>query len=145
MAVTTDVGDKDNVHPADKQTVGSRLALAARGLVYGEPLAYQPPLFREATTETQANGTVAMRVWFDHAERLTAKTRSVAGFELAGDDHNFAPADARIDGVTVVVTATGVTHPVYVRYAWAGYSPEGLYNAAGLPAATFTSDSSPLR
>jgi sialate O-acetylesterase len=145
MAVTTDIGERDNVHPPDKQTVGARLALAARGLVYGENVAYQPPLFREATTETQANGTVAMRVWFDHAERLTAKTAAVSGFELAGDDHHFVPAEARIDGSTVMVSAAAVAHPVYVRYAWAGYSPDGLYNAAGLPASTFTSDNSPFR
>jgi sialate O-acetylesterase len=145
MAVTLDVGLADNVHPPDKQTVGARLALAARGLVYGENVAYQPPLFREATTETQANGTVAMRVWFDHAERLTAKTAAVSGFELAGDDHHFVPAEARIDGSTVMVSAAAVAHPVYVRYAWAGYSPDGLYNAAGLPASTFTSDNSPFR
>jgi sialate O-acetylesterase len=59
MAVTLDVGDRDNVHPADKQTVGHRLALAARALSYGEDVHHSGPLFRQATTEG-----VAMRVYF---------------------------------------------------------------------------------
>ena len=42
MAVTLDVGQGDNIHPPDKQTVGARLALAARAMVYGEAVAYRP-------------------------------------------------------------------------------------------------------
>jgi len=64
MAVTLDIGEKDNVHPPDKQTVGARLALAARATIYGEPqLEYSGPLFRTATVEGSS-----MRVWFDHAK-----------------------------------------------------------------------------
>ena len=51
MAMTTDVGDPTNVHPGDKQTVGARMAAAARAMVYGEAVEYAPPLFREVTTE----------------------------------------------------------------------------------------------
>jgi sialate O-acetylesterase len=40
MTVTTDVGEPGNIHPADKQTVTSRLALAARALAYNEKVAY---------------------------------------------------------------------------------------------------------
>ena len=52
MAVTLDVGERDNIHPADKQTVGARLALATRAIVYSEPqLEFSGPLFRTATVE----------------------------------------------------------------------------------------------
>jgi sialate O-acetylesterase len=135
MAVTLDVGDANNIHPPDKQTVGTRLSLAARGMVYGESNPYQGPLFRETT-----NQLGAMRVWFDHADGLRTHSDKVEGFEVAGTDHRFVPADASIDGSTIVVKSAQVAEPRYVRYAWHGFAPESLYNAAGLPASTFTSE-----
>jgi sialate O-acetylesterase len=138
MAVTLDVGEPANIHPADKQTVGARLALAARGMVYGEDIPFSSPLFRQVTTE--ADG---MRVWFDHAEGLTTHGKPVEGFEIAGDDRKFVAAEAMIDGQTVLVKSGTVGHPVFVRYAWSGIAPPALYNSAGLPAATFSSETTP--
>ena len=145
MAVTLDVGEKDNVHPADKQTVAYRLALAARATVYGEKIQYASPLFRQATHEILPSGQNAMRVWFDHGEGLNTGNAPVVGFEIAGADRQFVPAQAKIEGSSVVVSAASVTSPAYVRFAWASWSPINLYNAAGLPASTFASDDSPLR
>ena len=135
MAVSIDVGEANNVHPADKQTVAGRLALAARAIAYGEKVEYNGPLFREATADGDT-----MRVYFDSAEGLTAKGGPLKGFEVAGDDGHFVAATARVDGETVVAQATGVPRPVYVRYAWAN-SPldANLFNGAALPASTFTS------
>jgi sialate O-acetylesterase len=138
MAVTLDVGDPKNVHPADKQTVGERLALAARGMVYGEDVAYISPLFREATTEPGA-----IRVWFDHAKGLVVHSPRVEGFEIAGADHHFVYAGAKIEGETVVIRSKDVPDPMYVRYAWNGIAPQPMFNAAGLPASTFTSETMP--
>jgi sialate O-acetylesterase len=137
MAVTIDVGDPDNVHPSDKQTVAARLALGARALAYGESsLEYSGPLFRAANPE--ASG---MRVWFDHtAGKLVAKDASLSGFEIAGADHHFVPATAHIDGETVVVSNSQVKTPRYVRYAWANAPDATLANKVGLPASTFTSE-----
>ena len=47
MAVTIDLGDPNNVHPADKLDVGRRLALVARRDVYGEKLVASGPLYRD--------------------------------------------------------------------------------------------------
>ncbi len=145
MAVTLDVGQADNVHPPDKQTVGARLALAARAMVYGEPVAYRSPLFRQVTTELRPDGANALRVWFDNADSLSSHGQPVSGFELAGADRHYVPATSQhLDGDTVVVSSPAVPHPVYVRYGWTGYFDTNLFNAAGLPASTFTSDDSPL-
>ncbi len=135
MAVTLDIGQADNVHPPDKQTVGHRLALAARDIAYGEHIEDSGPLFRQAVTEG-----ASMRVWFDHGEGLTAKGGGLIGFEVAGSDHKFVPANAKIDGGEVVVTAPEIKSPSYVRYAWANFSIANLYNSAGLPASTFSSE-----
>ena len=141
MAVTLDVGDQDNVHPADKQTVGHRLALAARTLSYGEDAHWSGPLFQQATTEG-----AGMRVWFTGADgKLAAKGGAVEGFEIAGADHRFAPAAAKIDGdgKSVTVASPQVTAPVYVRYAWPNAPKATLEDSAGLPASTFTSEITP--
>ncbi len=136
MAVTIDVGDPDNVHPADKQTVAARLALAARALAYGESVEYSGPLFRQATPDGDA-----VRVWFDHAAHgLVARGAALQGFEIAGEDGHFVPATARIDGNTVVVSSAAVAAPKQVRYGWANAPVVNLYNSEGLPASPFTSE-----
>jgi sialate O-acetylesterase len=135
MAVTLDVGEAGNVHPPDKQTVAARMALAARGMVYGEKVEYQSPLFREATVVPGG-----VRVWFDHAKGLRYKDSKLEGFELAGADHRFVPADATLDGETVVLKSSAIGKPRYVRYAFAAVAPPSLYNAVGLPASTFSSE-----
>jgi len=137
MAVTTDIGDPNNVHPADKQTVGARLALAARALVYGEKIEYSGPLFRQAAPESEG-----IRVWFDHTGGgLVAKGDALQGFEIAGSDRRFVAAAARIDGNTVVVSSTQVGDPKFVRYGWANAPVINLFNGEGLPASPFTSES----
>jgi len=134
MAVTIDVGNPDDVHPTDKLTVGLRLALAARAVTYGEQLEYSGPMFRQATPEGSS-----LRVWFDHAAGLDAKGGTLTGFEVAGEDGEFVPAEAKIDGNTVVVNSSAVGAPVAVRYGWANNPECHLYNRAGLPASPFTS------
>jgi sialate O-acetylesterase len=135
MVVTTDIGNPDNVHPADKQTVGARLALAARALAYGEHVEYSGPLFRQATPEG-----AGMRIWFDHtANGLEAKGGALEGFEVAGEDGRFVEARARIEGHTVVASSPQVAEPRYVRYAWQNAPLVTLYNSDGLPASPFTS------
>jgi sialate O-acetylesterase len=140
MAVSLDVGLADNVHPPDKQTVGARLALAARDLVYGERIEDSGPVFREATTETDGNGNVSLRVWFDHGDGLSFGGKAPGDFELAGPDHQFFGAEASVEGNTVKVTSARIANPKYVRYGWASVVTHPLYNSAHLPAPTFTSE-----
>jgi len=92
-------------------------------------------MFRQATRDGDG-----MRVWFDHAKGLTARGGELAGFEIAGADKQFVPATARIDGASVEVKSVGVKNPEYVRYGWENVTTGNLYNAAGLPASTFTSE-----
>lgn len=111
--MTIELGDPHNIHPADKQEVGARLTPAARALAYDEPVEYSGPLFREISTDT-------IRVWFDRVSSgLAARSGTPKGFEIAGADHRFVPATARIVGETVVVSNPQVPHPKYVRYGWA--------------------------
>ena len=51
LAVTIDIGERDNLHPANKQDVGRRLARAARRVIYGEAIAPSGPVPLSARRE----------------------------------------------------------------------------------------------
>lgn len=133
MAVTIDVGNPTNVHPADKQTVGHRLGLAARALAYDEQVEYSGPLFRQATSDADS-----IHVYFTHGNGLSAHGGALQGFEIAGKDGKYVPATATIEGETVVLK--GLANPAFARYGWANAPDANLFNEAGLPASPFTSD-----
>ncbi len=135
MAVTLDIGDPHNVHPPDKKTVGHRLALAARAVAYGESLEYAGPLYRQAAPV----GT-ELCISFDHGEGLNAKGGMLGALEIAGADHKFYPATARFNKNQVFAASDKVQSPKYARYAWANAPEANLYNSAGLPASTFTTE-----
>jgi sialate O-acetylesterase len=138
MAVSLDHGLADNVHPPDKQIVGGRLALAAEALAYNKPVEYSGPVYRSLAIE----GSKA-RLYFTHAGTgLSAKGGKLVGFEIAGKDHKFVSADAVIEGQSVLVSTDAVAEPVSVRYAWQGFTSANLYNSAGLPTSTFTTETS---
>ncbi|MFT3830532.1 MAG: sialate O-acetylesterase [Opitutaceae bacterium] len=135
LVVTTDCGDAEDIHPADKRPVGERLALAARALAYGESLEYSGPVFSVATF---SGAKVVVR--FTHlGGGLVAPGGTLRGFEVAGADGVFRPAEARIEGETVTVSASAIAAPVAVRYGWANVPDGNLFNAAGLPASPFRS------
>ncbi|HEX4165100.1 MAG TPA: sialate O-acetylesterase, partial [Bryobacteraceae bacterium] len=137
MAVAADIGDPENIHPADKQDVGLRLALAARAIAYHENIEYSGPVFRSISSEGSN-----LRIWFDHAGAgLEVKNGALSDFQIAGDDRKFVDAAATVDGSTVVVNSPRVTTPKYVRYGWQNNPSLHLYNSANLPASPFTSES----
>jgi len=134
MVVTIDIGDEKNVHPKNKQDVGNRLARLALADTYGQKIEASGPQFVSLTPDGGA-----LRLKFSHlGGGLVARGGPLRTFEVAGVDGKFVPADAVIEGDTVVVRSPAAAAPVRVRYAWADY-PAGcnLYNAAGLPAAPF--------
>jgi len=143
LAVIIDVGEADDIHPKDKQTVGLRLGLWALARVYGRDLVYSGPVYKSMTVEGDA-----IRISFDHVGGgLTTRPTvnapdpsTLVGFTIAGEDQQFVMAQARIDGDTVVVRADAVPHPVAVRYAWANNPVCNLFNAEGLPACPFRTD-----
>jgi sialate O-acetylesterase len=136
MAVTIDCGDAGDIHPAHKQPMGARLALAARALAYGEALEYSGPVFQSMRREDRR-----VILSFTHVDGgLVAKDRPLTGFTIAGADKLFHPAHAAIEGDTVVVSADEVPQPAAVRYGWANVPEGNLFNASGLPASPFRTD-----
>lgn len=138
MAVTIDIGDPKDVHPHNKEPLGDRLMRIALANVYHRDMEYSGPMY-----DSMEMTGASIRLKFSHlGGGLVAKEGPLKWFQLAGADRKFVDAEARIEGDTIVVTRPDVTVPQAVRYAWDNY-PEGcnLYNAAGLPAAPFRTDS----
>ena len=140
MAVITDVGDETNIHPTKKKPVGERLALAARGIAYHQPIEYTGPTLKEAHA---VSGVVYLT--FDHvAGGLQAHGGKLLGFTVAGADRKYYPAEAEIQGADrVAIRTPEVPQPVAVRFGWADYPVVNLWNTAGLPASPFRTDNFP--
>jgi len=140
MAVTIDIGNEHNVHPANKQAVGERLSLLARSIAYNEDIPSSGPLFRLAYPDKGV-----MHIWFEDAAGLHAKNGAPEGFEVAGPDRVFLQANAHIEGITVTVSNPSIPNPQYVRYAWPNFPQANLFNGANLPASTFSSLEPPIQ
>ncbi len=136
LAVTIDTGEADNIHPKEKKPVGDRLAACALSGTYGRSIVASGP-----TLASVDRLPGALRLHFTHADGgLVVKGDTLGEFSVAGEDGQWAWAEAKIDGDTVVVTASAVPHPLVARYAWQSNPMATLFNGAGFPAAPFRTD-----
>ncbi len=134
MAVCSDLGDSLDVHPRHKRQVGERLAASALHNTYGScHVTPCGPTYRDAVRK---GGKLVLR--FDHAKGLRPdKGERLIGFEVAGADGIYHPAETRVKGETITVWSKAVKHPRAVRYGWQPFTHANLVNAAGIPASTF--------
>ncbi|MBN2293130.1 MAG: sialate O-acetylesterase [Pirellulales bacterium] len=138
MAVITDIGNIKDIHPKNKQDVGARLALWAKAKVYGKrDVVYSGPIYESMTIEGNK-----IRLRFDHVDGglSTRDGKAPSHFTIAGDDKKFHPAEAKIDGDTIVVQSPAVAKPVAARFAWRDDAEPNLTNKSGLPASPFRTD-----
>ncbi len=140
MAVITDVGEENDIHPKKKEPVGARLALAARVIAYGEDIVGSGP---EYIGNSMKGNKVTLR-FKNVGKGLVAKDGPLKGFTIAGEDRKFVEAEAEIVGDAVVVHSDQVEKPVAVRFGWASYPVVNFWNQEGLPATPFRTDDFPL-
>ena len=137
MAVTIDIGEAGDIHPRNKQEVGRRLALQALNKTYGMAIECSGPMY----DSYEIDGNVIRIKFNSTAKGLVVKGDKLEGFTIAGADHKFYWADAKIVGNCIEVSCKDVPRPLAVRYAWAHNPLGNLYNTAGLPASPFRTDS----
>lgn len=137
LAVLTDCGELDNIHPTDKAPVGHRLALQALCEVYHEMPREQAcaPMY----LRSYADGS-SMVIQLAHAAEGFRLTGEASGFELAGADGRFYPANAVLERNRITLTADAVPQPAYARYAWRNYTEVTVFGMNGLPLAPFRTD-----
>jgi sialate O-acetylesterase len=138
MVVTTDLADDtSDIHPRKKREVGHRLASLALKHTYGLPLgAVESPLFSQMSIEKDR----VILSFKNTGAGLMAKGKSITGFELAGEDRKFYPAEATILGNTIIVKTKSVISPVAVRYAFSNTAIGNVFNKEGLPLSPFRTD-----
>ena len=136
MAVIHDLcKDLKNIHPTSKAGVGQRLALWALAKTYGrQDLPYSGPIYKSHEIEGRR-----VRIRFDYAfgGLRSRDGKPLDWFTLAGPDGEFVPAQAQVDGDSVVVWSEQVEQPKAVRFAWDETAQPNLVNGAGLPAGPF--------
>lgn len=138
IVVVTDItGDTTDIHPKNKQDVGKRLADWALANTYGkENISFSGPLYR--SLEIKNDKAI---IHFDFAKNgLIKKGGELTHFLIAGPDHHFFPAMAKIQDSTVIVFSPHVQHPVAVRMGFTNTAIPNLFNKEGLPASPFRTD-----
>ena len=138
MVVVSDlVDDVKNIHPANKQDVGKRLANWALAETYGvKGIAYRHPAYESMRVEKSK-----VRISFrDASNGLIIKGDKLLHFEIAGPEKIFVPATAKIDGNTVIVSAKGVKTPEAVRFSFSNDAMGNLFSSEGLPVVPFRTD-----
>jgi sialate O-acetylesterase len=136
MAVITDlVGNLKDIHPKNKLDVGNRLALWALAKDYGKTdLVHSGPLYKSMKI---AGGKIHLSFAHVDGGLKSRDGKPLTEFEIAGADGKFVPAEATIDGSTVVVQAKTVALPTQVRFGWRNEANPNLVNKEGLPASPF--------
>lgn len=137
IAVTMDIGDDYCIHPPKKKEVAERLLFNALNQTYGfETIDYAGPTY--ASFDAQDGGLLLS---FNNAETGLFAYDELHGFEIAGEDKVFYPAEATIiDRKNVLVKSDKVPSPSAVRYAWRNWIMGTLYDTNLLPASSFRTD-----
>lgn len=134
LVVTIDIGERDELHPPDKQTVGRRLARAALNVVYGLGSLPSGP----TPLAARRDGRSVIVTFVNSPDRLVAY--SAAGpmaVELCGETQpscRYAAATVRNTEMIVLADGAPITR---VRYCWGDGPVCNLYDTAGMPAGPF--------
>ncbi len=135
MVVNIDLGEMYDIHPKNKQDVAARLSLLALQHTYGKKVVSQAPAYSDYKIESDK-----VRVSFTNVGKGFRSGSELKGFVVAGVDHVFYPAVARMVGNEVIVSSPLVKNPIAVRYGWADNPECTLYGVTGLPVSPFRTD-----
>jgi len=142
MVLTADLVDNINdIHPKMKKEVGERLANLALAETYGKQnAAYKIPTYKNM--QVQKN---KIKLWFNNADGGLISKGPLTEFFIAGDDQKFVPAEAKIEGNSIVLWNKNIDKPVAVRYGFRNAAILKLYNKEGVPVNLFRTDDWPVQ
>lgn len=132
MVVTMDIGNFNNIHPSNKQDIGSRLARLALSNNYSINIVPSGPIFNGL----KVIGSKLILEFENPGSRLISKG-DLLGFEIAGADKKYVFANAKIINNQVELYSDKIKNPLYARYAWKDKAVPSLFNLEGLPASSF--------
>lgn len=135
LAVIIDSGEDDDIHPPNKQVVGTRLARLARNLIYKQPVTANGPV---ALSAVRVADKIAVSFGGFDRQLVAHSSSSPIAFEACGADQASCRfVAAAIEGGKILLKVGDASTVQRIRYCW-GDSPRcNLYDAAGLPAGPF--------
>lgn len=141
MITAIDLGSTTTIHPLNKQEVGRRLALAALEETYHQKTAYKSPRFLKIAKKKRKY----IDLIFQDVDGGLVSQRAnepIAGFSIAGKDHVFHWAKAKIISDNKIrIYIPKHFKLMAVRYAWANNpQPADIYNKKGFPLLPFRTD-----
>lgn len=137
MAVISEFGEHNNIHPVKKEPVGDRLAMQAEWIAYGmlsegEACA---PMYE---SHTYKNGGISCRIAHCGSGLHIVGNKDDILVEIAGEDRKFVPADKlEVSGSTLFAAASSVDAPRYLRYEFANHCAVKIFGGNGMPLAPF--------
>jgi sialate O-acetylesterase len=134
MAILSDVGEENDIHPRNKKDVGERLALLALKNDYGFDIVSSGPLY-----QSHQNFDKYIEVDFKSKGSGLSAKENLSGFEIESENGIFHQASAKITNDKVRVFSKNVNNPIQVRYGWKNWFKGTLFNKEGLPASSFNS------
>ncbi len=136
LAVTIDLGEQDNIHPIRKREVGSRLARAARHVMYGEAITPSGPVPLSARREP---GGVVVTFGDVEGRLMTYSSAQAIGFELCGSARESCRfVSAKMDATRAILPLATVDAPATrVRFCWGDSPLCNLSDGTGLPVGPF--------
>ncbi|AXP80058.1 hypothetical protein CJ739_965 [Mariniflexile rhizosphaerae] len=137
MAVLMDVGEKNNIHPANKEKGGNRLAYLALAKTYGmEGFEFESPEFNAM----EIKGSTITVSFNNVPNGITSYNKEVLGFEIAGENKVFYPAKAVLRSKSVLLSSPQVEKPIAVRYLFKDFTTAEIFSTGGLPMSSFRTD-----
>ena len=136
--------EKGQIHPAQKQQVGERLAFLALNKTYGmKSVICESMTFKDMIIQ---DGKAYLS--FDNLAEGYSRWEDIQGFEIAGEDRVFHKATAEKywaggndpRNERIAVSSPEVKHPVAVRYCFKNFEIGNLANQGGLPLVPFRTD-----
>lgn len=131
--------EPDDIHARNKRSIGQRMARQAATHTYGlRGVPHTYPTFKSMDRE----GSRAV-LHFNDAWNGFTPNDALEGFEVAGADRVFHPAQATIDRdkLTIIVTSDSVDEIEAVRYCFKNFAIGRVHDLMGMPLVPFRTDS----
>jgi sialate O-acetylesterase len=134
LVVTIDIGQRDNIHPTDKQAVGARLALLARQMIYVQAVEGTAPAPVSALRVKDK-----LTIGFVHTDKglVVYESNRPMGFQVCNAAKHCDFVDATLDRDQIVIDLAQHRDASKVRFCWADSPICNLYSSEDIPAVPF--------
>lgn len=132
LVTTIDLGNKTNIHPKDKKSVGERVSYVALNNYYK----IESPKFPTIKSHILKQNKIVLQVE-NVGGKLISKNQLISGFEIAGEDGEYNEVIAKIIDKNRIEIITKINNPKSIRYLWKAFPEPTIFNSNHLPLGPF--------